>query len=259
MTLETTLRLLLGALLLPAWAAPAAGDTTPEAQKWLEKVVSHYDGGPFEVGYTIELDMSALGQPFAGTLSGSYTRADETHSRMELEMELAGLPGTTEPTRMKILNVADGTTLWTEMDNPALGGRQVTKVALADAAKLGQAMGGFSPTSMDPVAQLETLTRTMDFEVLEVKGGRVTLRGLITDATRAENELLGNAAIDAFLFVLDERTGFPIEVRAEGESPFVTMRFEDFGRIDAKSLADGLFEYSPPEGAAVMDLGAMLE
>lgn len=255
---QTTLRLLLGALILLLSVAPAAGETTPEARKWLEKLLSVYDRGPFKVGYVVKIDMAALGQPLVGTLEGSYTRADATRTRVELDMELTGMPGTTEPTLMTMLNVSDGTTLWTEMNNPALGGQQVTKVALVDAGKLGEAMGGFSPASMDPVAQLEKLTETMDFEILDSSGGRVTLRGRITDATRAELSAFDAPGVEAFIFVLDERTGFPVEVRAEGENPFVTMSFNGLELLEAGSLPGGLFEYSPPEGTPVMDLGAML-
>ena len=260
MTLKTTLRLL-GALVLLTPAAPVVAESTPEAQKWLEKLLSIYDRGPFKVDYAAELDMSALGQPMAGTLKGSLVQADRTHSRMELEMELAGMPGNADgtPTRMSLLVVTDGTTVWTQMDNPALGDQQVMKVALEEAGKLGEAMGGMGPTSMDPVAQLETLTRTMDFEIVDSGGGRVTLKGRITDATRAELSALAGPGVEAFLFVLDERTGFPVEVRADGEKPFVKMSFENFEILDAATLDGGLFDYSPPEGTPVMDLGAMLE
>ena len=254
-----TRRMLLAALILLPPAAPAAAETTPEARVWLEKLISIYDGGPFKVGYAIELDLAALGQPLAGTLKGTYTRADATHSRMELDMELAGMPGAAEPTKMTMLNVSDGVTLWTEMNNPALGGRQVTKVALADAGRVGEATGGLGPTSLDPVAQLETLTATMDFEVVERAGGRVTLKGKMTETTRTELPALAAPGVEAFVLVLDEGTGFPVEVRADGEDPFVRMSFENFEKLDAGALSDGLFEYSPPEGTPVMDLGAMLE
>ena len=67
---QTTLRLLLGALILLLSGAPAAADTTPEARKWLEKLLSVYDQGPFKVGYNVKLDMAALGQPHGGYDNG---------------------------------------------------------------------------------------------------------------------------------------------------------------------------------------------
>lgn len=257
---RTTIRLLLGALLI-LLAMPASGETTPEAGKWLEKLLSLYDRGPFKVDYSATLDMSSLGQPMAGTMRGTITQADRTHSRMELEMEMTGMPGTTEPMQIRMTNVTDGEVIWTEMNNPALGGTQVTRISLADADKMAQSMGGGlgSPSSMDPVAQLETLSRTMDFEVVETGGGTVTLRGTITAETRAKLAALAAPGVEAFILVLDERTGFPKEVRAAGEKPFVAMRFENLKFVDANALPAGLFEYVPAEGVPVMDLGAMLQ
>ena len=160
-----------------------------------------------------------------------------------------------------MLVVNDGTAVWTEMENPALGGRQVTTVSLADLEELGSMSGGLgvSPTSMDPVAQLETMTRTMDFEVIEKAAGTVTLRGTVTDETRAEMGMLAAPGVDGFIIMIDEETGFPTQVRADGEKPFITMHFRNLEFIDTASLAEGLFEYSPAEGVPVVDLGAMLK
>ena len=265
MTPKPTLRLLLGALLILAPARPALAESSPEARKWLEKLTSIYDLGSFKVDYEADLDMSGLGQPIAGTLKGKLTQADRTHSRVELTLDLpgaAGAPGTPGAgMSLSLLIVTDGTTVWTETYNSALGGRQVTKVSLADLEAAGDAPGGLgvSPTSMDPVAQLETLSRTMDFEVVEQDGGTVTLRGKVTDATRAEAGMLAAPGVDGFIFVLDRKTGFPTQIRADGETPFVTLHFRDLQLLDAGSLPEGLFEYSPPEGLPVMDLGPRLK
>ncbi|MCP3912795.1 MAG: hypothetical protein GY713_17795, partial [Actinomycetia bacterium] len=224
-----------------------------------EKLLSIYDRGPFQVNYEATLDMSGLGQPLAGTLTGHLTQADRTHSRMQLSFDMPGspeMPG--GGMAFTMLTVTDGTTTWTEMDNPTAGGKQVTRIALAELEKSGQSMAGMSPTSIDPVAQLETLTRTMDFEVVERAGGEVTLRGAITEESRAKLGMLAVPGVDGFIFVLDEQTGFPTQVRAEGEPPFISMTFRDLEFVDAAKLPAGLFEYTPPEGLPVMDLGAML-
>ncbi len=263
MTPRPTIRLLLGAFLFLAPALPAIADSSPDAQKWLEKLLSIYDRGPFKVDYQADLDMSGLGQPFSGKLTGKLTQADRTHSRVELQIDMAGQPGMPESgMSMSMLTVTDGSTVWTEMNNPALGGLQVTKLSLADLEKLSDSKGGgfgVNPSSMDPVAQLETLTETMDFEVLEKTGGTVTLRGAITDATRARSGMLAAPGVEGFIFVIDQETGFPIEVRADGETPFVTMHFRNLELVDPASLPAGLFDYSPPEGLPVMDLGPMLQ
>ncbi len=255
-------RLLLGAVLILALALPAAADSSPAAEPWLEKLVSIYERGPFKVDYAADLDMSGLGQPMSGSLKGNLVQADRTHSRVELELDMAGTPGMPEGgASMSMLIVTDGTTVWTEMENPALGGRQVTKVSLADLEEVGGGVGGLgvNPTSMDPVAQLENMTRIMDFEVVGQADGKVTLRGKITDQARTEMGMLAMPGVDGFIIVIDEKTGFPVEVRADGEKPFVTMYFSNLEFVDTASLSEGLFDYSPPEGLPVMDLGPMLK
>ncbi len=256
---KTLLRRLAGASLLFLLASPAIGETSPEAQKWLEKLVSIYDQGPFKVNYDAKLDLTAIGQPISGALKGNLTQGDRTHSRMEMEMEMGGIPGmSAEPIIMRMFSVTDGTITWSEIDNPAMG-KQVTKIALADIQKIGQAMGGMSPASMDLVSQIETMTETMNFEILKREDGQVTLRGEMTEKARAQLGALAGQGAEAFLFVIDEKTGFPTEVRSEGEQPFLTMTFSGFERVSASSLPEGIFEYTPPEGTAVMDLGAMLQ
>jgi len=260
MTPSPILRLLLATSLAVSWSAPVSADSSPDAQQWLDKLISVYDRGPFRVDYQAELDMSGLGQPLTGTLKGNVIQADRSHSRIQLALDMSAVPGApTGATSISMLIVTDGTTVWTEMNNPAAGGRQVTKAALADLEKLGESMGGISPTSMDPVAQLETLTQTMDFEVVGEAGGAVTLHGKITAETRDRLGMLAAPGVDGFVFVLDAKTGFPTAVRADGEIPFVTMHFHNLKFVEAASLAPGLFTYSPPEGVPVIDLGAMLQ
>lgn len=259
MTYQKAVRYLSTALLILALAPPAAAESTPEATEWLQKLMAIYEKGPFRVGFSANIDMSAAGQSISGTLTGQVTQKDRTHTHSKMEMVMAGMPGTTTgPITMKMLSIADGTTIWTEMENPAVGGTQVTKLAIADLEKVAQSMGGLSPASMDPVAQLEALTTTMDFEVLEENGNEVTLRGRMTDATRAKVGALAAPGVDAFIFVFDAGTGFPKEVRAEGETAFMTLLFEELEFLDAATLPDELFQYTPAEGLPVMDLGAML-
>ncbi len=250
--------LLAVALIIPLTPS-AYADSTPDAVQWLEKLLSIYDRGPFKVDYTATLDLSAMGQPLAGNMKGSITQGDRTHSRMSLELTMNGIPGlSAEPITMRVLNVIDGTTVWSEMENPALGGVQITKVALDQAQALNKSTGGMSPASLDPVAQLRALTETMDFEVVGKGDGEVTLRGKITGETREKLSTLTSSDADAFIFLLDQRTGFPKEVRAEGEKPFISMSFSDFEFIAKDKLPAGVFEYTPAEGQQVMDLGAMM-
>ncbi len=255
MTRGLIARLLLGAFLVLSPALPVSADSSPEAEEWLEKLLTVFDQGAFKVGYEARLDMSSLGQPLSGTLTGSFTQADPTHSRMQLSIDLPAPPDMPEGgMSLAILSVTDGTYVWTEMDSPAAGGKQVTRISLADAGEPDPPAGAaLSPASFDPVAQLEGLAQTMDFEVVERAGGKVTLRGAITEATRARLEVLAMPGVDAFLFVIDEQTGFPTEVRADGETPFITMSFSDLELVEAAALPAELFEYTPPEGVTVIE------
>ncbi len=262
MTPSSTIRSLLAAILILSLAVPAAAETSPEAQKWIERLVAIYDQGPFKVDYEAELDMSALGQPLVGSLNGNIVQADRTHSRIEVALDMPNPAGMPEGgTSLSMLVVTDGETVWTEMENPAFGGRQVTKISLEDLKKVGDAKGGnfVNPTSMDPVAQLENLTKAMDFEVVEQAAGKVTLRGTITEGAKAQLGMLAAPGVDGFIFVIDEKTGFPTQVRADGENPFVTMHFRNMKKVDKASLAESLFKYEPPSDVPVMDLGPMLK
>ncbi len=247
MTPSSNLRLLLGALLILSLVAPSFADSSPEAQKWLEKLIAIHELGPFRVDYEAELDMSSLGQPLSGTLKGKLVQVDGTRSRVELALDLPAPEGMPESgMSMSMLLVKDGKTLWTEMSSP-VAGCQVTETALA---ALGQADGstgglGIDPSTMDPVAQLENLSRTMDFEVLEKTGGTVTLHGKVTDDTRANLGIMAPPGVDGFILVIDEKTGFPTQVRAAGETPFVTMHFRNLEFLDEANLPEGQFEYSP--------------
>ncbi len=258
MKLSAFARLLLGAFLIfSAW--PAAADDSSEARAWVEKLLSIYDQESFQVAYEARLEMSSLGQPMSGTLTGRLAQADRGRSRMQLSFEMPPPPENPDGgMELSLLTVKDGTTVWTEMHNPAFGGKQVTRVSLAEVEKLRRsaAGAGMDPASIDPFAQLENLTGKLEFEVLERSGGKVTLRGVIPEEARAELGMLALPGIDGFIFVLDEKTGFPDQIRADGDPPFITMDFRDL-KLGAKLPAE-LFEYTPPEGLPVTDLGAML-
>ena len=253
---------LLTALLLPTLPAAAEGRT---ADQWLEKLMELYERGPFTFGYSADIDLGAMGQPIRGTLEGRVTYGDRQHLRQEMKMSLSGLPGSNgqEPATMDLLSVNDGEVTWTEVE--MMGTRQVMKISHADAEK--QAAGqtgalGANPATMDPVAQLETMSRTMDFELLGVADGRVSLHATAGAESLAQMGQLGALGVDQFVLVLDEATGFPIEIKAgspqDGGEAVVHMTFRDLKMVDRGDLAAGVFEYTPPEGLPVTDLGAMV-
>ena len=78
-------RLLLGLLLLTA--QPAVSESSPEAQKWLDKLVGIYDQGSFLLDFDGTLSLSQPGASMNGTLEGKITYGDAKHLRAALEME----------------------------------------------------------------------------------------------------------------------------------------------------------------------------
>lgn len=250
------------ALLLGALASPAAAETTPQAREWLEKLTSFYERGPFTTDYSASFDLAAGGTPAKGRMDGRITYGDRRHMRMEMRLEMASLPGLqgngNQPIEMKIASVSDGEFTWTELDMPAMGGKQVMKLGIDNAAELagGQlGMGGLQ--NVDPIAQLEAMTEVMSFEVVERSAGRVTLRGKLAENADADLKQLRSLGIDAVVLVLDAETGAPLELRA-GDEPKVRMEFSNLKQVERGSLPPGVFEYKPPDGVPVIDLAAII-
>ncbi len=254
-------RCLLLFVLALATAPVAMAESTPAAQPWLEKMIATFER-PFTGDYSAALDLSGIGQPMRGTLGGRITYGDRQHMRTTMAVRLtSGEAGAEAAAAVEtnILMVNDGEVTWTEIHMPAMGSRQVMKITPEDASRLAesQAGAGGNPTSMDPVTQLEAMTRVMDFELVEVAAGRVSLRGKLSEENRSQLGQLGALGTDSFLLVLDAETGFPVEIRV-GEPPAVEMSFDNLSQVDRDDLPPGVFEYEPPEGVAVTDLGAML-
>jgi outer membrane lipoprotein-sorting protein len=202
-----------------------------------------------------------MGQTGGVDMEGSLTRADEKHMRMamKLKMDMGGMQ-----MNMDMLSVSDGELMWMDVTSPMAGGRQVMKVPLDKVSELtnvAPGMGfGSSSGSVDPVSQIHEMSRMFDLQVEGVAGGRVTLSAEMNEETRAK---LNQAGADAgemrrFTLVLDEKTGFPLEMRAGGEDPAMVMTFSNLEFLDRDALPADTFTYTPPEGVPVMDLGAMM-
>lgn len=58
------------------------------------------------------------------------------------------------------------------------------------------------------------------------------------------------------MLIFDEKSGFPLAMQA-GAPPIVEMRFRNLKLVDRADLPEGAFEYTPPDGVPVMDLGSM--
>ena len=254
--------LALGVLLL-IFVSPASGEVSPEAKPWVDKLMGLYSGGPFTNEYTAELDVSQGGQTTQGEIAGKITWADREHMRVEMNITMSGMvPGSDQAVEMSMLNVNDGKTSWTEVEMPALGGKQVMKISLEDMAKLSESGGGGlggNPAGMDPVQQLESMAQVLDFDLVKVEDGKVYLSAKVTPEARGELGQLGSMpGADNFDLVLDEATGHPSAIVIGGDKPLISMEFGPFVSVERDSLPDATFSYTPPEGVPVMDLGAMM-
>lgn len=245
-----------GLLLLPL---TASAESSPEAVEWIRKVAGVYEKGPLTADFAMEL-APAPTMPLAGKASGRLVQKDARHMRMEMAFEMGGTEG--QPgMKLNVLSVNDGTTLWNEVDMGM--GKQVTKLALADAEKMAQqspfgvSMAG---SGIDPVAQVEQLAKILDFEVVDTSGGQVTLRAALTEESL--KAFSGGATMPGFetvTLVLDTQTAFPVRLTIGGAEPVITVRFDNLKFVPESELPAGAFEYTPPEGVPVIDAAAMMQ
>lgn len=246
-------------MLVVCLPAAALAESSPDAVKWLEKMAGTFEKAPLRFGFDADSQVEQMGQTMDMNMTGKMTYADPRHVRMDLDMKISA-PGMPQAIDMSMFSVSDGTYMWMEMENPMMGGIQAMKIDLDKAGQLNQAGGMGNPAEMDPVSQIQDLVTKYDIEVVEVSGGKVTLKGVMTEAAKQELQASGGQAEGAehLVLVLDESNAFPVEMRVGSPQPTVTMRFTEVEFVDKDSLDPALFSYTPPEGVQVMDLGAMV-
>ena len=237
------LALLASLALLGPLSPPLAAESSPEAQKWLDKLQTVFEKGSFTLEFSGSLAAASVGE---GTLEGNITYGDPTHSKARIVLELAAPEGSGgDAAKMQLLSVQDGTSKWDEVE--MLGAYQVTRAPLEAAG---------ATAGLDPVSQLRQVSQSLDFEVHQVAEGRVELAAALDDTTRRSLGQLGSIpGVHGFVLALDEKTGHPLEFRAQGDPPAVRMVFEELTFVDRSSLDDKTFSYEPPAGAQVLDLG----
>jgi hypothetical protein len=245
-------------LLVILCTGSVSADSTPEARAWLEKLTEAYNS-PYRVHYLAEMNVDQMGQAISMQMEGVTTQADREHMRMELKIVMA--MGEMR-TSIAMLGVLDGETLWLQSDNPLAGGVQVTSIPAGQAKELsgGAGLAG-GASGIDPVGQIEQMANAFDFDVAEVADGEVTLVAKLTQESLAEISMMlppDAVGLEQFALVLDEKTAFPRSMRIGGEVPFMVMRFDDPDFVDADKLAPETFQYAPPEGAKVIDMGATI-
>jgi hypothetical protein len=251
-------------LVVLASAGATCAESTPEAVEWIEKLVAVYDGAPFQFRYDADLSVSQMGQMTDVKIYGRSTQGGNGRARIETTMEMP-LPGTEPATTVSIdmLGVSDGNVFWVEADNPGTGQRQVIKLPLEKLNEIADKVPMARNLSrMDPLKQIHELTALFDFEVASRDHQTVTLRADLTgealDRAKEAFEGVETSRLKQLVLILRADTGFPDQIRIGGPTQSaMSMRFFDLEFLD--ELADEAFAYTPPEGAEVTDLGALID
>ncbi len=250
---------------LAAAGATIFAQSTPEAVEWIDKLAAVYERVPFQFRYDADLTMSQMGQMMDVKAYGRSTQGGRGRARIETTMEMPA-PGSDPNNTVSIdmLGVSDGAVFWVEAPNPISSGKpQVIKISLAKMADLADENPMARNLSrMDPLKQIHEFTTLFDFKVAARDPQTVTLRADLTGEAleRAKQvfEGMDTSHLKQLELVLRTDTGFPDQIRIGGPTDTVmAVRFFDLEFLD--SLGEDIFVYAPPDGAAVIDLGAMMD
>jgi len=232
-----------------------------ESKKWIAKMVDVYQKAPLTVDLSANMSMNQGGMSMTAVMEGTMTYADQKHYKMEMDMTAKF----SEQGEMKthILNVSDGTTVWTEMDNPMMGGKQIMKLAIEKAEEFAEQQMGMSGmgSSMDPTKMVEAMEKMLDIKFDSIRDGRVNLTADMTPEAAAMMGQQGQEmGIGKFTMSLDEKNIFPMDmVIYIKDTPMMTMRFHNLKLIKKSDMNMDQFKYTPPEGASVIDLAESMK
>ena len=247
--------LVLSGVLMPVWA-----ESSDEADIWLDKMLAAYKAGPVQASFDMTMITPETGAD-GMSAAGSIMFDGGKRSRMDMNMTVS-MPQMGSEMSMEMVQVFDGSLMWIEMDNPMMGGKIVIKATKAQLEQMsqmgeGMGMGGASMSSPFGPEQMEQMKTLFDWKLLEVADGRATLQATPNPegmkALTGKDEAMDIPEDTSMVLVLDEATGFPVEMRM---SEMISMKMYDVKVLDA--LPPGAFDYTPPEGATVMDLGQMM-
>ncbi len=241
----------------------------PAAIVWLDKMAK-ISGQPVRYNMRMEMTMEAMAMEMTSEME--IFMLDNMHLVSSgvtiVESEL--MPGGRQEIHMK--TVLDGKNIWIEVVTPMpkeLGGgesTQVMKIGLDQMDKLGQMaglgsqFGGFMDlTDMDIASRMREMFDLYyrDISVVETEGG-VVMEGRISDDLM---DLPGMEMLDLeeFRIELDPKTAFPMSmVMGVGGSETMKIVMSGVSFPDPKKINKKNFVYTPPDGAAVIDLGMML-
>ncbi len=241
---------------LPRSAAQEDGSAL--AAPWLDKMAA-LAGKPVEYDLHMTTEMAALDRRTVTT--GHMEMLDGFHFRSVSQVEVSSEMNS-EPQRISILSVADGTTLWMEVEapNPFSGQafRQVQRVSLDQLEQL-RALNGLASSSLggsaqDPVTQMRGLFERYYRDLhVERKDSGVVLTGTISPDFAKDTGSTEPARMTHFRVVLDPDTGFPLSSEiGDGQKVVISLKMSNLHF--PKSFPEGRFSYTPPEGLPVVDL-----
>lgn len=224
-----------------------------DASAYLEKLLQMYDA-PFSANYGMTMSVNQGGMAMSMDGSGSMTYRDETHMVMNMELNMK-MPGSDQGMAMSVRTISDGTTSWTEMDNPMMG-KQVIKMDIAKAKEMSN-QGLSANAGSSPIEQLRTLQEYYDFTVAGNSGGNVTLTGNMK-ADAPDSIKQGGPMVQTMTVVMEEGSGRlqRFELGPAGE-PAMVMTMNDYQKLSTSDVPDSMFAYTPPAGVTVIDPLAM--
>jgi len=240
----------------------AQAEPDAAAKKWLDKAAKHYSQGPYSLTYSMDMAITQQGMAVSIDAIGELLYGGPKSMKMNLDLTMSMPTVMPEPMKMKTLIVSDGGTLWTEVDNPLMGGKQVSKMsaeAAAEQANKVGTMGGMDPSQLDPASQIEMYGKMADLRVREISGEVVRLGGPVTEEFGSSlAPMVGDLGDSELTLVLSEATGELREMTlGSADAPLVTARFQDLKFLKAEDISPDAFAYTPPEGVAVQDMSTL--
>ena len=252
--------------LFPALAIP--GETDPEVDKLFSKLTELGKKGPYSLDIKGKADVAQMGMSMKMDMTGDMVYSDEKHMRMNMKMKMKmpkveGQQAQGMPTDMEVamLQVSDGTTVWTEINMMSMGMKQVMKGDIEELRKQdGGSMGMGQASQLEPSQMLENFKKMLNMKVKEKKDGKVTIEAVFTEEA-AQKMNLQSAGMEKgkFHMVLDEKNFFPMTFKILlGETPMMDFSFTNLKHVKKESLKDS-FTYTPPEGVQVIDMVQMMK
>lgn len=228
-----------------------------ESKKWIAKMAEVYQKAPLSLDISADMNISQGGMSMTAVMGGDMVYADQKHYKMNMNMNI-NIPQQGEM-KTTILSISDGTTVWTEMENPMMGGKQVMKLSIEKAEEFAEQQVGISGMGggMDPAKMVEAMEKMLDIKFDGIKEGKAHL---IAELTPESAAMFGQSGVQdmkmgKFIMKMDEKNVFPMEMVIHmNEQPMINIRFHNLKHIKKSEMDMGLFQYTPPEGVQVMDL-----